>query len=188
MWAGARPSSPALQEWAHPRPSSGSGTVARKRVMAAAVGPPESVHEFLRSLASPHWAPCGCYLVRRRVLSQVLPRHQRQEKACISIFLVSLCFPRLLLLPVPIPWPQRGLLGPAPGPPALGLRVCGNALQPGLGRGWEESVAEERPHRWIGGSWPPSSPPHQHLPSPRILSSSPGQLLPLEPLKLFPPG
>lgn len=80
MWAGALPSSPALQGWAHPRPSSGPGTVAQKRVRAAAVGPPESVHKFLRSLASPHWAPRGCYLVRHQVLSQVLPRHQRRRK------------------------------------------------------------------------------------------------------------
>lgn len=197
MWTGALPSSPALQGWAYLQPSSRPGTVAWKRVRAAAIGPSEPTHTFLRSLAGLRWAPRGCYLVRYPVLSQVLPLQERQEEACIFILLLFLCFPWLLLLPVPTPGPRGGFLAllqapqprasgsllqaPQPWASGSGETLCSQASVGSGKRVWLRN--SHMPHRWIGG-WGkgslPCSPPHQHLPSPRVLSSSPGQVLPRE--------
>ena len=79
------------------------------------------------------------------------------------------------------------------GPPALGLRVRGSPLPPGPGRGRDESVAEEGPHgRAEGQADEASLAARLHASTcphpPRVLSPSPGQLLPLERLKGFPQG
>ena len=76
---------------------------------------------FPRSRWLPPGVPLSGYLVRHWALSQALPLQERQQEAGIFL-IVFLSFPCLLLLPTS-PRAQTGLLGRAPGPPALGLGV-----------------------------------------------------------------